>query len=119
MKTVDILSTLYSIEIRKYEDDPYFKEHSCDGYCNGTIHGIVLCDMHTYPGWEKESAEAIEKATQATLRHEIVHAFLNESGLQNSALEYGGAWAKNEEMIDWIAIQGPKIMTAWEKAGAL
>jgi len=30
-----------------------------------------------------------------------------------------GAWARNEEMIDWFALQGPKILKAWQEAGAL
>ena len=54
-----------------------------------------------------------------TLRHEIMHAFLNESGLSDSSNQYGGAWAKNEEMVDWIALQGEKIYNAWKEANAL
>jgi len=53
-----------------------------------------------------------------TLRHEIVHAFLFECGL-SACSGYADHWAKNEEMVDWIAIQGPKIHEAWKKAGAL
>ena len=50
------------------------------------------------------------------IRHEIVHAFLYESGLwQNS---YGSkCWAQNEEMVDWFAIQEPKIHSAYIEAG--
>jgi hypothetical protein len=29
------------------------------------------------------------------------------------------SWATNEEMVDWIAIQGPKIYSAWKDASAL
>ncbi len=48
------------------------------------------------------------------LRHELVHAFLFESGLNanSNGIE---AWANNEEMVDWIAIQMPKIMAVYEK----
>ena len=52
------------------------------------------------------------------LRHEIVHAFLFESGLAESSFSTD-AWAKNEEMIDWIAFTGPKIVAAWQKAGCM
>lgn len=47
------------------------------------------------------------------LRHELVHAFLFESGLNanSNGIE---AWASNEEMVDWIAIQLPKIMAAYK-----
>ena len=50
------------------------------------------------------------------IRHEIVHAFLYESGLDVNSLS-GGAWAKNEEMVDWMAIQIPKILKAFQEAG--
>ena len=47
------------------------------------------------------------------LRHELIHAFLFESGLdQNSNL--CESWAINEEMVDWMAIQMPKIMNIYD-----
>ena len=52
------------------------------------------------------------------LRHEIVHAYLCESGLEHCSLGED-SWATNEEMVDWMAIQGPKLYKAWEEAGAL
>ena len=55
---------------------------------------------------------------KTTLRHEIVHAFLGESGLSANSNETD-AWARNEEMVDWIAIQGPKIWKAWKEVGAV
>lgn len=47
------------------------------------------------------------------LRHELIHAFLFESGLDanSNGIE---AWASNEEMVDWIAIQMPKIIAAYD-----
>ena len=54
-----------------------------------------------------------------TLRHEIIHAFLHESGLSDSTMQSPRGWAKNEEMIDWIAFQGPKIYEVWEEVGAI
>lgn len=74
--------------------------------------------MTTYPDWddEHESADLYQKYT---LRHEIVHAFLNESGLMDCSFSVDHPWAKNEEMIDWIALQGEKIYRAWQEVGAL
>lgn len=56
--------------------------------------------------------------TKNALRHEIIHAFFYESGLDTSSLRYE-AWARNEEMVDFFAIQFPKIIKAMKKAGAL
>lgn len=48
------------------------------------------------------------------LRHEITHAFLTESGLIESS-----DWAVNEEAVDWFSIQFPKLLQAFESAGAI
>lgn len=49
-----------------------------------------------------------------TVRHEILHAFLMESGLDTCANEVD-CWARNEEMIDWFAIQFPKISQIYKQ----
>lgn len=43
------------------------------------------------------------------IRHELIHAFLYESGLDDNS-----TWAGNEEMVDWLALQMPKIRAAEE-----
>lgn len=52
------------------------------------------------------------------LRHEIVHAFLSECGLNECSGETD-CWARNETMVDWFARMGERIYRAWEAAGAL
>lgn len=116
---LNVLGTEYEVIKKAYKDDPFFAEKSFDGYCSDCLKQIVYCDMRTFPGWEKESRKAIAACEKETLRHEIVHAFLNESGLSFSSARFNGPWAKYEEMVDWIAIQGPKIYKAWQAAGAI
>ena len=116
---LNILGTEYAVVVKKYDEDEASARLNIDGYCDGLIKKIVVCDMATYKGWEHEPAETIEAAQRETLRHEIVHAFFNESGLASSSFGIEGPWAKNEEMVDWIALQGPKIYKVWEDAGAL
>jgi len=116
---VNVLGTDYTITVKKYEEDEAFDRRSIDGYCDGLTKQIVICDMSTYKGWEHEPPETVALAQKQTIRHEIVHAFLDESGLADCSAAYDGGWAKFEEMVDWIAIQGPKIYTAWQEAGAL
>ena len=60
-----------------------------------------------------------EQYTKATLRHEILHAFLYECGLSHDALAYDKSWCCNEEMIDFFAIQIPKIHKIYEKYNLL
>ena len=117
--TVNILGIPYKVTKKKYDDDPFFAEKSFDGYCSEFTKQIVYCDMRTFPGWENEDQEAIKACEKGTLRHEIVHAFLNESGLSFSASHIHGPWSKCEELVDWIALQGPKIYRAWKAVGAV
>ncbi len=116
---VNILGTEYSIVVKKYDEEEAFERRSIDGYCDGYTKKIVICDMNTYKGWEHEEKITIEEAQKATLRHEIVHAFFNECGLMDSTFAYDGGWSKNEELIDWIALQGIKIYKAWQEVGAI
>lgn len=118
-ESVRILGTLYTIAVKKYDEDEAFDRRSIGGYCDSLLKQIVICDMTTYKGWKYEPKETCEIAQKEALRHEIVHAFLTESGLDANAFSVDCPWAKNEEMVDWIALQGPKIYAAWKEAGAL
>ena len=115
---VNVLGTEYTITTHKVSEDAYMQEHKLAGYCEEENKLIVIADMS-----EKEYFEMDEKAQELyrkkTLRHELTHAFLNESGLSDCASVPGGAWAKHEEMVDWIAIQFPKMQKAFEEAGCL
>lgn len=55
---------------------------------------------------------------RSVLRHEIIHAFLYESVLDASS-STSGAWAINEEMCDWFAIQSPKIFKVFQELNIL
>lgn len=116
---VRVLGTLYKIEIKRYDEDPDFKDKSLVGWNDDVLKTITLLDMSTCKGWERETKRRVQMFMRETLRHEIVHAFMSESGLQDSALQYVGPWCKNEEMVDWWAVQGPKVYAAWREAGAL
>lgn len=117
--TINILGTPYSVGMKRYEEVEDFERLSISGYCDGYSKEIVVCDMHTFKGWEKEKENSIAEAQKQTLRHEIVHAFLTESGLTDNAHICEVSWAKNEELVDWIANQGLKIHKAWVEAGAV
>lgn len=116
---LNILGTEYSVAMFAYDERPEFKKNSIDGFCDSISKEIIICDMKTYPGYEEENPGYLNIVEKQILRHEIVHAFFNESGLQDSCLQYSGGWAKNEEMVDWIALQAPKLLKAFEEADAL
>ena len=116
---VNILGKDYTVLKKKYSEDTAFEKRSCCGYCTPYTRTIVICDMSTYKGWEEDPPEVIASAERQCLRHEIVHAFFDESGLQACSLQYEGGWAANEELVDWIANQGEKIYEAWKQCGCL
>lgn len=117
--TVTILGTDYIVRKEKYDEVSVFGGKGIVGYCDTVLKEIVYCDLRTHPVYEKDQAEFVRKSEQSALRHEIVHAFLAESGLRECSLTFEDGWATNEEMVDWIALQGEKIYSAWKVAGAL
>lgn len=116
---VNILGTEYRIETHKVSEDDYLEENRLAGYCGEEDKLIVIADMSEkqyFTGMDERGREAYRKKT---LRHEIIHAFLNESGLSDNASTPACAWAKHEEMIDWIAIQSPKIFKVFQELDIL
>ena len=109
--TVSVLGEEYTIHYLNPEDDATLNH--CQGYTDESTRKIVvrrdLAD-HDDP-MNVSDWSAIRKATT---RHEIVHAFFFESGLGCES-----DYAQNEELVDWIARQGPKLYRAWAEAGAL
>jgi len=110
---IDVLGTNYKIEYRKREDDKNLEQ--CDGYMDSSIKVIVVEEKE----WEAMDKLDLKQYRKKVTRHEIVHAFLYESGLDGSSMSTNGAWATNEEMVDWFAIQSPKMFKAFEEAGCL
>ena len=101
---VNVLSTVSSIKYvpsldgRGGETDFYTKE-------------IRISEQEDIPAEYK--TDNLKEMQRHVLRHELIHAFLFESGMDQSSAAHE-AWAVNEEMIDWMAIQMPKIMAAYE-----
>lgn len=67
----------------------------------------------------QDDEEAIIFSLKSTLRHELIHVFLRESGLGPSSLAYNYGWADNEEMVDWFARMAPKICGVFYRLGCL
>lgn len=113
--TVNILGTEYTIKFGTIKDFPALC--GVDGYTDNSIHLIVIDDM----SMEMNAVDAkkdLESYKKSVLRHEIMHAFLSESGLCNNSNK-SDSWAVNEEMIDWFAIQSPKIFNVFQELGVI
>lgn len=102
---VNVLGTKYKIiKGVKEEDNP--KIRGCDGFCDFSTKQIMIAEMVE----DDRTMADLKVYEERTIRHELVHAFLFESGLDHNA-----EWPRNEEIVDWIAIQFTKMSKAFEK----
>ena len=110
-RKVNILGTEYQVLIQSEEENPKLKD--CNGLCEQYSKKIILSDFK-----ESENDPMLVENFQAfknkILRHEIIHAFFGESGLRSQS-----NYAENEELIDWLAIQSPKIFEAFKELDVL
>ena len=100
MKNVNILGTEYSIEI-----DDTLEKTELDGDKRISIRnaGSMLDD---------DDSTGVKKIRfDEVLRHEIIHAFFYEAGLED--------YSDNEQLVDWIAKQFPKLEKAFKEADCL
>lgn len=108
MRKINVLGTEYTVvESNESKDASLIGK---DGYCDTSIKMCVVDEMNnTDPSAKKNLPEYKKSVT----RHEIIHAFLFESGLDVCS------WANNEAMVDWFAIQFPKMLKAFNEAECL
>lgn len=109
---VDILGSEWTIQFR--DEDPAFEK--AQGYAEPNEKIIIIENVKpTNPNEPLELTEYAQSIDQKrVLRHEILHAFLMESGLDANANSVEN-WATNEEMVDWFAIQSPKIFKVYKE----
>ena len=105
---VNILGTEYTIIECSSEEDSLLKR--IDGYCDKTTKKIVVTTAE--PDCELEDFDVYRRKI---LRHEIIHAFLFESGLHENMKHPSNG--HDEEMIDWFAAQYPKIEKIFKEVG--
>lgn len=117
-KTVTILGMEYRIEIHKIAEDKILSDNSYAGYCCSDKPLIVIADLDDEVHFAFEEESEKDAYFKATLRHEIIHAFLNESGLKDN-FEHANRMGHEETMIDWIALQFPKILKVYQQLGVI
>lgn len=112
---INILGTFYRVSISNSKKNPRLKDY--DGFCDTSSKEICVTDFTDMDeDDERAKCKDVKSVIERVLLHEIVHAFLFESGLDvNSNMSLGG-WAVNEEMVDWIACQYFKIGKAYDTA---
>lgn len=111
-RRINVLGTDIQVFFRKEEDDQMLCDF--DGYYDSSLNIIVvkIKEPDTY------AVGDLENYQKKVLRHEIVHAFLHESGMDCCSAS-ADPWATNEEMVDWMAIQSPKIFRVFQEQGLM
>ena len=101
----------YRVEIAKYEKY-YDAFQSRSGWTDFGAKSIVALDAEDYTKYEDTGLgpESANRITERILRHEIMHAFMYESGLDTET-----NFARDEILIDFLAIQLPKIVALMDK----
>lgn len=105
-KTVWVLGTQYRIIEERFADK------DIDGFCDYSSKEIHIRDDN------ENSLGDFGSMMRKQLRHEIIHAFMAESGLQAN-WEHTRQFGHEETTVDWFAIQFSKIQKAFEEAGCL
>lgn len=113
--TVNILGAEWAVRLGTVEEYPYLKD--MDGYTDSSTREIIVDNMESQQG-TPGAKKNMEEHKKQVIRHEIIHAFLYESGLDGNT-EASDSWAINEEMVDWFAIQSPKIFKVFEGLGLM
>ena len=108
LKKINILGTEYEVHESNRDSDETLAD--MDGYCDTSIKLCVIDEMKDTEAGMKKNMPAYKNSV---IRHELIHAFLFESGLDACS------WAQNEEMVDWIAIQFPKMLKAFQECECL
>ena len=98
---VNILGTEYSVAI-----DDTLEKTNADGMCRVYDKEIAIRSVDSML-CDEDSTDTKKMRFNEGLRHEIVHAFFNEAGLQE--------YSADEQLVDWIASQFPKIRKAFEE----
>lgn len=100
-----ILGSSWNVKLRSKKEDKYLI--NADGYCDKTANLIVVKTND-----EDDNLENWEEYMRKVLRHELIHAFLFESGLHEGLMhpERG----HDEAYVDWFAVQMLKIKVAYD-----
>lgn len=112
-RVVNVLGTEYRIYLDVPSDeDEAMKTYA--GYCDNTAHIIAVAARD-----EETDIDNWADYQRRVIRHELVHAFLFESGLGADAIWHVEGQTHPEQTVDWLARQFPKMARAFEQAGAL
>lgn len=100
---VDILGTQYDIIKQTISENT--KLENANGICEFFAKKIIYDEAQP----DRMSYDNLDAFNKKVVRHEVIHAFFGESGLKD--------YMNDELLVDWIAVQFPKIQKVFEQLG--
>lgn len=112
--TCNILGSEWKIRFVDPDENIVMTEKNMFAYEYFISHEIVCTHMDYYNSKDQMTEEEQLLLICMSLRHEVIHAYLDESGLGSCTVPVE-AWAVNEEMVDYFATMMPKIYKTFEE----
>ena len=109
MELVSVLGTYYRIQTRTPDEDVRMADKN--GLTDPSTKRILINDFSQVR--EEDPADALDNQVwfrDQVLRHEIIHAFLTESGCAD-------VFWHTEDMVNWLAYMAPALHVAFVDAG--
>lgn len=106
-REINILGTQYKVLCEEFPDDM-----ECGGLCDVTTHEIKVRKNNV------NKVGNMDELIKRVLRHEIIHAFMFESGL-GFDWQHSEEFGHDETTVDWFATQAPKIYKVYLELGIL
>lgn len=103
LKRINILGEDYIIRPDNASNPKLIDANAyCELYSKEIVYDESLLDKNDCQKFNK-----LEEYSKKVLRHEAMHAIFFESGCNS--------WANNEELVDFIAVQYPKIKKIFDE----
>ena len=111
---LNILGSKWKLKVVPRECDPLLNDY--DGFTDRSIRTIFVYDGEN-DCMDADALKDYQEYLKVVKRHEIIHAFMYESGLAQcwEHQRYG----HEESQIDWMALQFPKMLEVFKKAEAI
>ena len=105
--TINILGQDYDFQEISAKEDTRLADN--DGYHDG--YAKLIRVNNDYNENHPSSIRDIPMYRKRVTRHEVIHAFFEESGVTK--------WRDDEALVNWISLQFPKMLKVFQQAGGL
>lgn len=102
----DVLGSEYTLRFIPEDKDPQLD--NSNAYCDSCGSTIVIDDLSKLKDLCPDAfiSKDMVNRLKVTIRHELIHAFMHESGITTCSHL---PWAHDETLVEWLAVQLPKM----------